>query len=223
MGWTTDPMAFADGTHLFRISHPSGMPQAYSEHVVDSQYIECSSLPIGEFIYSQDVDGATEGGSSGSPVMNMSGQIVGQLYGACGYTLEVCDAEENRTVDGAFDFYYNDVKPWLDPDTPPPPEGKMHVQAIDLSLKKAGINYSAKAVVTIVDENNNPVEGAEVTGTFSGDVSGTQTVTTGADGKATFTITIKATVTTFTFCVDDVTHASLEYDPGANVETCDTY
>lgn len=223
LGWDSQPLAFSDGTHLFRISHPSGMPQAYSEHDVDSQYVECGGLPIGEFIYSQDVLGATEGGSSGSPVMNMSGQIVGQLYGACGYTLEVCDAVENRTVDGAFAFYFDSVKQWLDPDGPGPGGDEMHVQDITLSLKKAGLNHTCKALVTIVDENGDPVEGATVTGTFSGDVSGTQSGTTGASGEVLLSITIKSPVTTFTFCVDNVTHSSLTYDPAANVETCDTY
>lgn len=223
LGWNSTPVAFSHGTHLFRISHPSGMPQAYSEHVVDSsQNILCSSLPIGEFIYSEDVVGATEGGSSGSPVMNMSGQIVGQLYGACGSTLEICDFENNRTVDGAFAFYFDSVKQWLDPNGGPGGT-EMHVHAIDLSLKTAGINYTCTANVTIVDENNNPVEGATVTGTFSGDVSGTATGTTNASGVAVLTLKGKGTVNTFTFCVDDVTHSSYTYDSGANVETCDTY
>jgi hypothetical protein len=220
LGWNSQPIAFADGTQLFRISHPQGMPQAYSEHVVDSDYIECTSLPIGEFIYSQDVLGATEGGSSGSPVMNTTGQIVGQLYGGCGYNInDVCDAEQNRTVDGAFAYYYNDVKQWLDPE----PGGKTHVHAIDLKMKTAGPNITCTATVTIVDENNNPVEGATVDGTFSGDVSGTESGTTDASGVAVITKKVKGTVTTFTFCVDNVTHASYTYDSGANVETCDTY
>jgi len=116
LGWNATPVG--NGDHLYRVSHPNGAPQAYSEHVVDYDYVECGGLAAGEFIYSQDVDGATEGGSSGSPVFNASGQIVGQLYGACGYTLEVCDAEQNRTVDGALATYYCDVAPWLNPDDP---------------------------------------------------------------------------------------------------------
>jgi hypothetical protein len=32
-----------------------------------------------------------------------------------------------------------------------------------------------------------------------------------------------ATGITFTFCVDDITGTGLIYDPGANVETCDTH
>jgi hypothetical protein len=222
LGWTNQPVATADGTQLFRISHPSGMPQAYSRHVVDSDYVECSGLPVGEFIYSQDVEGATEGGSSGSPVMNMSGQIVGQLYGACGYTLEVCDAENNRTVDGAFAFYSDSVSQWLDP-AGGPGGTKMHVASIVLSIKKKGPKTDAIAKVTIVDEGGNPVDGATVTGTFSGDVNGSESGTTGANGEATIKITVQGSVTTFTFCVDNVTHASIEYAPGANVEDCDTY
>jgi hypothetical protein len=220
LGWNNQPVATSDGTLLYRISHPSGSPQAYSEHSVDSQFGYCSGLPIGEFIYSYDEVGATEGGSSGAPVFNGSGQIVGQLYGACGTTLEVCDAENNRTVDGAFAFYYDSVKPWLDPDGN---GGKMHVLSIDLSLKSAGPNNTCKATVTIVDENGNPVEGATVTGTFSGDVSGTETGTTDTSGVAELSIKVRYAVTTFTFCVDNVTHSSYTYDSGANVETCDTY
>jgi hypothetical protein len=224
LGWTNQPVAFADGTRLFRISHPSGMPQAYSEHIVDSDYVECGGLPVGEFIYSLDDVGATEGGSSGSPVMNMSGQIVGQLYGGCGYTLEICDFEQNRTVDGAFAFYYSDVQPYLDTDPGPGPGGtEMHVQDITLSMKKAGLNHTCKAVVTIFDDEGNPVEGATVYGTFSGDASGSVSGVTDASGEVLLSVLIKSTVTTFTFCVDNVTHATLDYNSSANVETCDTY
>jgi len=225
LGWTADPVATVDGTQLFRISHPSGMPQAYSKHAVETTLVECSGLPIGEFIYSEDLDGATEGGSSGSPVMNMNGQIVGQLYGACGYNLEVCDAENNRTVDGAFAFYYSQVEPYLGSGSGPGPGGtEMHVHSIVVSLKTAGLNNTCKAVVTIVDENNDPVEGATVYGTFSGDASGTENAVTNASGEATLSVLVlgKGAVSTFTFCVDNVT-GSLTYVPGDNVETCDTY
>jgi V8-like Glu-specific endopeptidase len=219
MGWTNAPVATADGTQLFRISHPSGAPQAYSRHIVDSQYIECGGLAIGEFIYSYDVDGATEGGSSGSPVYNMNGQIVGQLYGACGYTLEVCDAEQNRTVDGAFAFYFSSVEQWLDPGTSPGGDN-MHVASIVLSTKSKGPKTDLTAKVTIVDANNNPVSGAAVTGTFTGYGSGSGT--TGSNGEATIKINVASVVTSFQFCVTDVSLSGWTYDSGANVETCDT-
>lgn len=117
LGWNAQPVAGSEGQLLFRISHPSGAPQAYSEHVVDTNATECRSWPRGDRIYSKDVEGATEGGSSGSPVVNDSSQVVGQLSGACGTNVnEVCDNVNNATVDGAFAAYYDEVASFLDPD-----------------------------------------------------------------------------------------------------------
>ncbi len=116
LGWNSSPVANSNGVGLFRLSHPSGAPQAYSEHSVDTSKPTCGSWPRGDWIYSRDTLGATEGGSSGSPVMNSSGQVVGQLSGACGFNVgDVCDADSNATVDGAFAAYFDAVKPFLDP------------------------------------------------------------------------------------------------------------
>jgi V8-like Glu-specific endopeptidase len=120
LGWTTESVAFSNRAMLYRISHPSSAPQAYSSHRVDTKAIQCGSWPRGQRIYSRNVVGATEGGSSGSPVVNRDGQLVGQLSGVCGYNpLDTCDSSMNATVDGAFASYFDDVAPWLDP----PPGG----------------------------------------------------------------------------------------------------
>lgn len=114
LGWNSTPVAYTDGVPLFRISHPGGAPQAYSEHEVDPTAPTCQSWPRGQRIYSRDTLGATEGGSSGSPVMNAQAQVVGQLSGACGSNLnDTCDALQNATVDGAFAYYYANVQPFL--------------------------------------------------------------------------------------------------------------
>jgi len=116
LGWNSSPVAFNNGFNLYRISHPSGAPQAYSEHTVDANAGTCSTLARGNFIYSHDTYGATEGGSSGSPVVDSTGKIVGQLYGACGTNVNnVCDANSNSTVDGAFAVTYPSVSQWLNP------------------------------------------------------------------------------------------------------------
>jgi hypothetical protein len=117
LGWTETAVERDEGTMLYRLSHPQGSPQALTTHSIDAGAPICGGLPRGEFIYSRDVIGATEGGSSGSPVMQANGQVVGQLYGACGSNLDdVCDTESNATVDGAFASYYADVAKWLNPD-----------------------------------------------------------------------------------------------------------
>jgi V8-like Glu-specific endopeptidase len=110
LGWSSTAVANTNSTPLYRISHPAGSPQAYSEHVVDTSKPTCRTWPRGNWIYSRDTLGATEGGSSGSPVVNGAGQIVGQLSGGCGFNVnDSCDADSNATVDGAFAAYYSQV------------------------------------------------------------------------------------------------------------------
>ncbi|HEY9421027.1 MAG TPA: trypsin-like peptidase domain-containing protein, partial [Thermoanaerobaculia bacterium] len=118
LGWLSTAVANTNNYALYRISHPSGSPQAYTEGVVDTSKPTCRTLARGNFIYSRDTVGGTEGGSSGSPVVNGSGQVVGQLYGACGTNLnDVCDAASNGTVDGAFAVSYSILSPYLNPGT----------------------------------------------------------------------------------------------------------
>ena len=114
LGWSSSAIANTNGVNLYRLSHPLGAPQAYSEHVVDTSKPTCRSWPRGSWIYSRDVLGATEGGSSGSPVVNGAGQLVGQLSGGCGYNVnDVCDTDSNATVDGAFAAYFSSVEQYL--------------------------------------------------------------------------------------------------------------
>jgi len=119
LGWTSAPVANTNGAHLYRISNPQFGPQVYSQHDVDTSAGTCTGWPRGERIYSRDITGAIDGGSSGSPILNASSQIVGQLSGTCGTAAsEVCSSgpgEANATVDGAFAFYFSTVQPILSP------------------------------------------------------------------------------------------------------------
>lgn len=116
LGYLTTAVANTNNLGLYRISHPKGSPQAYSEGVVDTTKGTCRTLPRGNFIYSRDTIGGTEGGSSGSPVVNSAAQIVGQLYGACGTNVNnSCDSASNATVDGAFAVSYPLLAPFLNP------------------------------------------------------------------------------------------------------------
>lgn len=114
LGWNSTPIATVNNAALYRLSHPKGAPQSYSAHVVDTSKGTCRSWPRGSWIYSTDILGATEGGSSGSPVVNAAGQLVGQLSGGCGFNVnDVCDTASNATVDGAFAAYYSSVSQFL--------------------------------------------------------------------------------------------------------------
>ena len=113
LGWNSAEIATQLGAELHRVHHPRGAPQSYSTHVTDPGFGTCSGLPIPQFIYSRDTLGTTEGGSSGSVVVNSAGEVVGQLYGGCGSNQDVCFHENWRTVDGAFAFYFDRVAPFL--------------------------------------------------------------------------------------------------------------
>ncbi len=87
-----------------------------------------------------------------------------------------------------------------------------------------GGKKKGRADVTIVDDLGNPVSGATVSGTFTGDYNESGSAATDAAGVARIDTSarVKEPIS-FTFCVDTVTHGSLSYDAAANVETCDTF
>ena len=130
LAYSTDPITNNHGLPLFRISHPNLGRQAYSEQLVDTNRVTCSAVyDRPNFISSSVIYGATQGGSSGSPVVNAAGQIVGQLYGACGYspsdpcntfadqgmnpTPGVLSDSDEATIDGALEISYRTFAPWL--------------------------------------------------------------------------------------------------------------
>ena len=116
LGFTSAPVANTNGAALHRVSNPNFGPQVYNEQSVSTSAPTCSGWPRGERIYSKNTLGATDGGSSGSPVVNASDQVVGQLSGSCGTNVgNPCDAVSNATVDGAFAFYWSSVQPILAP------------------------------------------------------------------------------------------------------------
>jgi len=223
LGWTAAPVANTNGAQLYRISHPQGAPQSFSTHEVDTSAGTCTSWPRGNWIYSRNVIGATETGSSGSPVCNAAGQIVGQLTGFCGFNLnDVCDNESNAGVDGAFAAYYSEVAQYLDAGGNTGGGTEMHVASITLSEKQQGPRIRGRASITIVDENGDPVSGATVTGTFNGDLNESGSATTDSNGVVEIQSSAQSGVTSWGFCVDNVT-GSLSYNAAANVETCDTF
>ena len=167
--WDATPVSGTDGAQLYRVSHPGGAPQAYSEHVVDTTSVTCGSWPRGSWIYSRDVFGATEGGSSGSPVLDADGDFVGQLSGGCGYNVnDVCDTVSNATVDGALAAYFPEVAQWLDPSVPPPctdADGDGACATDDCDDSNAAVHPGATEVCDngIDDDCNGATDSADAT------------------------------------------------------------
>ena len=103
--------------------------------------------------------------------------------------------------------------------TPPPSGDTMHVGDLDGSSQWLGWGFKWRADVTITvhDANHNPVANATVNGTWSDPASGSDSCTTDASGTCTMSSAkLRSRTSSVTFTVDDVTHATLTYDPADN-------
>ena len=102
--------------------------------------------------------------------------------------------------------------------------GTMHVQNIVCTtVPGTGTKEKGQASVTIYDNSSSPVYNAYVTGTFTGDFDETQSGYTDVYGVAVIQTVAAVRAPEFTFCVDDVTHETLTYDPNDNVVDCNSY
>jgi serine protease len=98
----------------------------------------------------------------------------------------------------------------------------IYVSDIAMSIKRVGRNYTATAVITIMDTNDNVVPNATVDVTWSGVVSGSASGVTGAAGTVTFNSAKVKSTGPFTIRVTNVTHATMDYDSALNDETSDS-
>lgn len=102
------------------------------------------------------------------------------------------------------------------------PARPAHVAAITMAWVSAGKSrFRARAAVTVVDVAGAPIEGATVTGDFTGRISQTgATAVSGADGVAVLTTSGATNKSgTVTFTVTGISGPGIGYDPSANVVT----
>lgn len=98
----------------------------------------------------------------------------------------------------------------------------MFVSDITMSGKKTGTNRYAIAVVTIKDTAGNLVNGATVSGAWSGATSGSVSGTTGSNGTVSFQSASIKKSGTFIFTVTNVTKSGFAYNASLNSETSDS-
>ena len=98
----------------------------------------------------------------------------------------------------------------------------MYVSAIVTGTQGAGRGQKyGKVTVTILDNTGAPVAGATVSGDFSGTFNESGSGVTGADGTVEILTSSSAGGNvSVSFCVTNVTHASLIYDSASNASTC---
>jgi hypothetical protein len=120
LGWTNaNP---ANGALMARISHPDGEPAKFSVSENNTSPVGTCGWSQSNLHFSDPQFGGTFGGSSGSAVLNDSGQIMGQLTGQCGPNpSDGCDFS-NYQADGKFSVTYPYVAQYInyDPSGPSP-------------------------------------------------------------------------------------------------------
>ncbi|MCP8305048.1 MAG: S8 family serine peptidase, partial [archaeon] len=103
----------------------------------------------------------------------------------------------------------------------------IHVESIEMALvsRWRGWRVYATATVTVVDSDDNPVEGATVYGHWEGATSDYDSGVTDVNGMVTLNsnaLRRPSSGTTFTFVVDEIVKDGFDYDPDVNVETQDS-
>lgn len=99
-------------------------------------------------------------------------------------------------------------------------ELKMHVAGIVVTREYSRPKWLGVARVTIVDQFNQPVADATVSGSFNAPDTKTMQGVTGSDGVAViYSKSTPKPPADWCFQVTDVSHATLAYDPASNVVT----
>lgn len=125
LGWNAEVAIQPAGTELHRISHPAPvdpmLSQQYTRYRVKgpNELNLCGSEgawdtdDLTRFHHTVFLEGGTYFGSSGAPLMLANGQVVGQLFGACGeFPNDGCSID-NDELDGNFYTSFELAAPFL--------------------------------------------------------------------------------------------------------------
>lgn len=122
LGWNANAGAVTNNLLLFRLSHPFPFafslpaPQSFStSRVVTNPPGTCTGIPTSNYVYSDPQVGDVWGGSSGSPLINDSAQVLGQLRGACGVDPNTQCQDLFLQIDGRFSVTFPLIQAFLAP------------------------------------------------------------------------------------------------------------
>jgi VCBS repeat-containing protein len=193
---------------------PTNLSATGGDGVVDLDWDDNSEPDLASYSVYRDT-------SSGGPYAQIDSGVASSDYSDTSVTNGVTYYYVVTAVDTASNEsgYSNEASA-----TPDVQATTMHVDSIVVEWVSAGgPNRKGQATVVVKDNLGNPVQNATVTGTFTGTLSETQSGTTGATGTAVIQTRNKTkSPGGLTFCVEAVTHATLSYASGDNVETCDS-
>jgi hypothetical protein len=103
-----------------------------------------------------------------------------------------------------------------------PPQLSIHVADISVVILNQGKNYWGRATVTVVDQDDVPVSGAQVDGSWTWNSAGIGTSSGVTDGNGDATVDSSkekaASGDVFEFTVTDLTLTGYTYDSGSNVK-----
>ncbi len=174
LGWNTGSVA--NSATLHSVHHPAGVRQRYSRHQnKTSPAFNCGTT---HFHHTTTLGGGFEGGSSGSTIVNESGQIVGQLYGKCySGTFDDCTFSTYNGIWGKFSSSYgnNNLAYWLN-------NGGSSVSMTNSpasSLSFGTVNVGTTSTLNVTITNNGTVPNylnldagtVTISGTSAGDFS----------------------------------------------------
>jgi subtilisin family serine protease len=107
----------------------------------------------------------------------------------------------------------------VDNGQPPPPSADIHVADLDGASADAGKGkWTATVTIAISKLGGAPVDGASVTGSWSGGASGDSSCTTAGDGTCQVSKTIRNKDANASFSVNAVSHGEFSYDPDLNTD-----
>lgn len=118
-GWNSSNTASPSGVSIHHPAGDSKCISTYSSSLTTTQWGSgTGSHWLVDWVGTANGHGVTEGGSSGSPIFNSTGHIVGQLTGGSSYCTQVPNTSPDLYGKMSYNWTSNpgdDLKDWLDP------------------------------------------------------------------------------------------------------------